>query len=62
MLQAHTFFFKNVTSSPLQRLSAVSRELEFCDGEGNVDFVLVNDDLEEAYKGLKGYVREFVEK
>lgn len=40
------------------RLEIAKGELAFADEPGSHDFVIVNDDLEEAYKRLKDYVVE----
>lgn len=43
----------------MARLEIAKGELAFADEPGSHDFVIVNDDLEEAYKKLKDYVVEF---
>ena len=40
----------------VQRLGNAAKEMEYGEGEGNFDIIIVNDDLETAYRQLREFV------
>lgn len=48
---------ENLTSLTL-RLQAAQKEIEYGEDPANFDFVVINDDLEQAYKELKKFVED----
>lgn len=52
---------QNSRLSILQRLAAAAAEMEYGETEGNFDLVVVNDNVDEAYETLKGFLLPLIQ-
>ena len=58
MLEIIPFFFHDYYSVYIlaKRLGAAKAEMDYGATEGNFDIIIVNDDLQNAYKALRNFI------